>query len=93
MADAGVPAMTKDERDLLLWLSKEDFSQYGECHGNALDGLVTKGLAQIHGAHEHQSGFIAKEPYDTKSKMYRAVSLTEAGWAKVKETGGRNDSE
>lgn len=77
--------LTADEQDLIEWLSKEDFSQYGECHGKALNALIEQGLAQIHGAHENQSGFIAKEPHDTKSMMYRAVSLTEAGWAKVKE--------
>jgi hypothetical protein len=77
--------LTHHEQFLLKWLSGEDFSQYGECHGKALDGLIAKGLAQIHGPHEHQSGFIAKEPHDTQSLMYRAVSLTDAGIAKAKE--------
>lgn len=74
------------ERDLLEWLGKEDFSQYGECHGRALDGLIAKGLAQVHGAEEHQSGFIARG----SGGMYRAVSLTEAGRAalSIHKTGG-----
>lgn len=66
--------MTANERDLLLWLAKEDFSQYGECHGPELDLLITRGFAQIHGPGEHQC-FIAKGT----SLMFRAVSLTEAG--------------
>lgn len=66
--------LTGSERDLLKWLSKEDFSQYGECHGTSLDSLIAKGLAQVHGPGEHQV-FIAKGT----SQMYRAVSLTEAG--------------
>lgn len=62
------------ERFLLEWLSREDFSQYGECHGQDLDALVSKGLAQIHAPGEHQV-FIA----NGQSLMYRAVSLTDAG--------------
>lgn len=72
--------LTKAERDLLDWLSREDFSQYGECHGSDLDGLIAKGLAQIHGPGEHQ-GFIAQDHTGEKGLMYRAVSLTEAGRA------------
>lgn len=68
-----------DERDLLKWLGQEDFSQYGECHGKALDTLISKGFAQIHGAEEHQT-FIAKGT----GMMYRAVSLTDAGIAALK---------
>ena len=66
------------ERDLLQWLSEETFSQYGECHGNALERLVALGLAQVHGEQEHQDGFIAKEP-PGGHLMFRAVSLTPAG--------------
>lgn len=62
------------DRGLLEWLGKEDFSQYGECHGTALDKLIELGLAQLHGAGEHQY-FIAKGT----SMMHRAVSLTDAG--------------
>lgn len=65
------------ERDLLKWLGEEDYSQYGECHGSNLEGLVAKGLAQIHSGGEKQSGFIAQGT----SKMYQAVSLTESGRA------------
>jgi hypothetical protein len=71
--------LTDDERDLLEWLSKEDFSQYGECHGKALDSLIAKGLAQVHGPGEHQH-FIASDFAGTKGMMYRAVSLTDKGW-------------
>jgi hypothetical protein len=72
------PALTEDEADLLDWLGQEDFSQYGECHGKALDALIAKGLAQVHGSGEHQS-FIAKGT----SLMFCAVSLTQAGIAAV----------
>ncbi len=72
--------LTAAERHLLDWLSKEDFSQYGECHGKSLDALIAKGLVQVHGAGEHQN-FIAKGT----SEMYRAVSLTDAGIAKAVE--------
>lgn len=73
-------SLTESERGLLRWLSREDYSQYGECHGNTLDALIAAGLAQVHGPGEHQS-FIARGT----SMMYRAVSLTEAGFAKAKE--------
>jgi hypothetical protein len=74
----------EDEIDLLTWLSREDFSQYGECHGATLNKLITKGLAQVHEPGEHQ-GFIANDFSGTKGPMYRAVSLTDAGRATLKE--------
>lgn len=74
------------EFDLLEWLAEEDFSQYGECHGRALDSLVAKGIAQVHGPGEHQHGFIAKDPAGAKGMMYRAVSLTDAGRALLQGT-------
>jgi hypothetical protein len=68
--------LTVSEKDLLLWLSREDFSQYGECHGSALDSLIAKGLAQLHGEEtETNNTFIAKG----HGIMFRAVSLTDAG--------------
>lgn len=67
--------MTGDEIFLLKWLGQEDFSQYGECHGKTLDALIAQGLAQVHSASDHQGSFIAKGD----GRMYRAVSLTEAG--------------
>lgn len=67
-------SLTESQRRLLKWLSEEDYSQYGECHGSDLDALVAAGLAQVHGPGEHQR-FIANGP----GLMYRAVSLTEAG--------------
>lgn len=83
------PDLSADERDLLEWLSKEDYSQYGECHGPALDVLMARGLAQVHGPGEHQN-FIASDPAGVKGIMFRAVSLTEAGWMAVKAM--RNDT-
>jgi hypothetical protein len=69
-------SLTVSEKDLLLWLSREDFSQYGECHGSALDSLIEKGLAQLHGEEtETNNTFIAKG----HGIMFRAVSLTDAG--------------
>lgn len=77
---------------LLDWLSAEDFSQYGECHGRDLDALIAAGLAQVHAPGEHQN-FIANDPAGTKGMMYRAVSLTEAGWAVLKRhKSERNDA-
>lgn len=73
--------LTPDQRDLLKWLGKEDFSQYGECHGVSLDALIEKGLVQIHGAGEHQN-FIATGT----DLMYRAVSLTDAGIKALAQT-------
>jgi hypothetical protein len=46
--------LTDAERDLLAWLAREDF----ECRGHALDALIAKRLAQVHGPGEHQA-FIA----------------------------------
>jgi len=73
-------SLSPDAVHLLKWLSEEDFNQYGECHGPALDELLKKGLAQIHGAGEHQSGFLAQDREGRRGMMYRAVSLTEEGW-------------
>lgn len=72
--------LSQAEAMLLEWLAAEEFSQYGECHGTSLDGLVAKGLAQIHSHGAHQTGFIAKGDTD----MYRAVSLTDAGFEAVR---------
>jgi hypothetical protein len=73
--------LTNGQRFLLEWLGKAEFSQYGECHGHALEALVGYGLAVIHEGRENQSGFIAQGG----SPMHRAVSLTEAGRALRKE--------
>ena len=72
-------ALTPIEEFLLIWLSREQFSQLGECHGRTLDLLVERGLAQIHKPGEHQR-FIFND-YAGKEEMCRAVSLTEAGRA------------
>jgi hypothetical protein len=59
---------------LLDWLSREDFSQAGECEGRALDKLIELGLAKrgpgIHSA--------------TRGKEYDVVSVTDAGIAALK---------
>ena len=77
--------LTPSERFILDWLSKQDFSQYGECRGRTLDRLIQRGLAQIHGPGEHQH-FIANDHAGTQGMMYRAVSLTDAGRAALKES-------
>lgn len=69
--------LTAGQIELLRWLGKEDFSQYGECHGKDLNSLIEKGLAQLHGDNGHLGSFIAKGD----GPMYQSVSLTEAGRA------------
>ena len=70
--------LTADERDLLEWLSREDESQYGECHGPELDSLVAKGLAQVG---DERSGLVNSFIAKGRGIMFRAVTLTEAGRA------------
>ncbi len=77
--------LNEHERDLLLWLSEEEFSQYGECHGKDLDALIAKGLAQHHPDTGFDNSFIAKG----KGIMFDKVSLTEAGYARVRELKGQ----
>jgi len=60
---------------LLTWLGQEEYSQYGECHGPALDELIEAGYAKLHSPGKNQASFIAKGSGD----MYRAVSLTKKG--------------
>lgn len=72
--------LTPSERFILDWLSKQDFSQYGECRGRTLDRLIQRGLAQIHGPGEHQH-FIVNDPAGLMGMEFRAVSLTDAGRA------------
>lgn len=66
--------MPTEQRSLLEWLAKEDFSQFGECHGKSLDALVSLSLVKIHEPGEHQR-FIASGASD----MHRAVSVTPLG--------------
>src|SRR5262245_22726053 len=73
--------LTQEEQQLLDWLSLEEYSQYGECHGSALSSLIAKGLAQLHSPGEHQV-FIANDHLGVKGIMYQAVSLTEKGRAR-----------
>src|SRR5262245_23940130 len=77
--------LTAAEIDLLEWLSKEDFSQYGECHGKALDALIAKGLAQHHPGTGRNNSFIAKGD----DIMFDKVSLTDAGWQLFKSRKAR----
>lgn len=73
--------LTSDELLLLEWLSTDD-GQYGECYGKTLDGLLARGLAAVQGAESGlQNGFIAKGT----DIMYRAVSITDAGRAALRE--------
>jgi hypothetical protein len=81
--------LTAVELDLLRWLGEEDYSQYGECHGATLDSLVAKGLARIYLPGDHQEGFISQGT----GKMYRAVSLTDAGRERLKHKGDDGESE
>jgi hypothetical protein len=80
--------LTSEEADLLLWLGKEEYSQYGECYGKTLDSLIEKGLARVHEDGGTRGTFIAKG----RGKMYNSVSLTEAGRAAIEaaqDLGGR----
>ena len=78
--------LTKEERDLLEWLRREEFSQYDDCSGPTLGALIAKGLAQVHEPGAHQSGFIARDPEGIKRMTSRAVSLTDAGRAALRNT-------
>jgi len=76
-----IATLSHREKMLLEWLNKEDYSQYGECHGPALDQLIQKGLATVHAEGAHQGSFISRG----RGIMYRAVSLTKAGREAAKE--------
>ena len=83
-----MPELNADEAFLLKWLGEEDTSQYGECHGKALDRLIELGLAQLHGdASETNNTFIAKG----HGIMFRAVSLTDAGLEMLGRKRGDDD--
>ena len=69
VAAAIAKTLTTSERLTLEWLSKEDFSQYGECKGTALNVLVDRGLAEI---------------ANPENGDWALVSLTETGWAAFK---------
>jgi hypothetical protein len=66
------PDLSKTERFLLAWLSKEESSAYGECNGKDLDRLVALGYAQI-------------EPAGPAPRPDSRVSLTEDGWARHRQ--------
>jgi hypothetical protein len=42
----GTGKLTKTQEFLLSWLSREDWSAYGECCGADLDELLRQGLAE-----------------------------------------------
>ena len=67
--------LTQEECALLEWLAREDYSQYGECHGKHLDALIDKGFARLHGDGGELGSFIAKG----KGPMYQSVSVTDEG--------------
>jgi hypothetical protein len=73
-------ALTDAERMLMLWLAKEEESQYGECYGDTLDSLIEKGLAQVRENSGLDNSFIAKG----QDRMYWAVSLTDRGRERVR---------
>lgn len=75
-----------EQRILLEWLGKEDFSQYGECCGKSLDALTSLSLVQIHEPGEHQR-FIA----NGTSNMHRAVSVTALGRRVLKASHSTRD--
>lgn len=70
--------LTSQEKFLLDWLSKEDFSSYGECEGSSLNVLINCGLAQVGRDAAGRGG------------SYAPVSLTEAGWALLRQLNLRS---
>ena len=61
--------LVESERFLLDWLSKEDWSSYGECHGKDFDRLQALGLVErkpSNRSHFHEH--------------YDLCRLTDAGW-------------
>lgn len=66
-----VEKLTSAEKFLLEWLSKEESSAYGECHGQPLTVLINMGLAMTH------------DGRDTND--YSRISLTPAGFEAVRE--------
>jgi len=57
------------EMQLLEWLSKEDWSAYGECCGRVLDSLLARGLVRL-----------SRSPPTGMT----GVCLSEAGWSALK---------
>jgi hypothetical protein len=72
--------LMSQEKFLLDWLSKEDFSSLGECEGQSLTVLINCGLAQVGRDALGRRGLSAP------------VSLTEAGWALLRQLNLRSDS-
>lgn len=75
---AGTIDLTKAQRFLLKWLSREDWSQVGECKGADLDHLISEGLAEY-------------GPRSPRGDDYRVVRLTSAGHDCVRQTTDRED--
>jgi hypothetical protein len=66
--------LTSQEKFLLEWLSKEDFSALGECEGQALTVLINCGLVEV--TDKHLGG-------------WAKVALTEAGRAAIAKAEGQ----
>ena len=64
--------LTKSQAFLLAWLSQEDWSAYGECHGDDLDALYCGGLVTY-----------AQTPPGART----GVALTDAGRAALEQGG------
>lgn len=67
------PPLPPSQWFLLEWLSKEDWSSYGECIGIDLAELIAKGLAVL--------GPIP----EGRDHLYRGVALTDAGWDMLRQ--------
>lgn len=63
----------KDASRVLAWLAKEESSSYGECHGPALDRLISDRLAMV-----------VDEPGPPRDIGYSRVILTDRGHAVAK---------
>lgn len=75
---AGPFDLTKSQRFLVEWLSREDWSQVGECKGADLDHLISEGLAEY-------------GPHSPRGDDYRVVRLTATGHEAARQTTDRED--
>ena len=71
--------LTDDERDLLKWLSREQYSQFGECHSKALDALIVKGLVHVHNDGGQLGNFSPSSGSYERNRMFNSVELTDKG--------------
>jgi hypothetical protein len=61
--------LSSSEQFLLEWLSKEDWSSYGECHGNDFDRLQSCGLVERKPSHRSR-----------EHEFFDLCRITEKGW-------------